>query len=56
VSLPAQGDAATHLAAMKSRMFWVDPTTPMPRERLASMARLNISPGTSKWAARKASR
>ena len=31
---------------MKSRMFCVEPTTPMPRCRLASMARLNISPGT----------
>lgn len=38
----------THLAEMKSRMFCVEPTTPMPRCRLASMARLNISPGTSK--------
>lgn len=38
----------THFAAMKSRMFWVDPTTPMPLDRLASIARLNISPGTSK--------
>ena len=34
---------------MKSSMFDVDPTTPMPR-RLAAIANLNISPGT--WAQR----
>ncbi len=38
--------AEVTLAEMKSRMFCVDPTTPMPRSRWAAMARANISPGT----------
>lgn len=37
--------ASLSLAAMKSRMFCVDPTTPMPL-LLASIASANISPGT----------
>ena len=48
-SAPASS-APSSLARMKSRMFFVDPTTPMPRSRLARIARSNIAPGTSKWA------
>lgn len=42
------------LCLMKSNMFWIEPTTPILLH-FASIARENISPGTSKWAVRYAS-
>ena len=47
-SLSAKGFSRAHftLEAMKSRMLEVEPTTPMSRVFLASIASVNISPGT----------
>ncbi|KAA6418015.1 MAG: hypothetical protein FRX49_12015 [Trebouxia sp. A1-2] len=47
-SLSANGLSRAHLTfeEMKSRMLDVEPTTPMSRVFLASMASVNISPGT----------
>mmetsp|Transcript_14125 Transcript_14125/g.50744 ORF Transcript_14125/g.50744 Transcript_14125/m.50744 type:complete len:239 (+) Transcript_14125:938-1654(+) len=42
--------ASSTRSTTKSKMFFVEPTTPMSRSRFASIASLNISPGTSKCA------
>ena len=47
--------ASSTRSTTKSRMFFVDPTTPMSRSLLARIADLNISPGTSKCAVMYAS-
>jgi hypothetical protein len=42
--------AASVFSTTKSKMFFVEPTTPMFRSLFAAIASANISPGTSKCA------